>query len=96
MFQFYPENSHQIEMITTQSMKAGFTGGIIVDFPNSAKAKKYFLVLMTGGGAQQMPKALGKKTGLDQSGIKFQLSALSFFQEPRTRTRSRTKNDESV
>ncbi len=41
VFQFYPENSHQIEMITSQSMKAGFTGGLVVDYPNSTKAKKY-------------------------------------------------------
>jgi len=58
VFQFYPENSSQIEMITSQAMKAGFTGGILVDYPNSTKAKKFFLVLMTGG-VQQMPQALG-------------------------------------
>lgn len=29
-------------------MKNGFTGGLIVDFPNSNKAKKYFLFLMAG------------------------------------------------
>ena len=52
VFQFYPENARQIEMITAQSMRAGFTGGLVVDFPNSTKAKKYFLVLMTGGGNQ--------------------------------------------
>ena len=52
MFQFYPENAKQIEMITAQSMRAGFSGGLVVDFPNSTKAKKYFLVLMTGGGNQ--------------------------------------------
>lgn len=59
VFQFYPENSEQIQMITTQAMKAGFYGGLVVDFPNSTKAKKYFLVLMTGGVAQ-LPTALGK------------------------------------
>lgn len=59
VFQFYPDNSDEIEMITTQAMKAGFYGGLVVDFPNSTKAKKYFLVLMTGGAAQ-LPKALGK------------------------------------
>lgn len=59
VFQFYPENGDQIEMITTQAMKAGFYGGLVVDYPNSAKAKKYFLVLMTGGAAP-MPQALGK------------------------------------
>lgn len=58
VFQFYPENGEQIEMVTTQAMKAGFYGGIVVDYPNSTKAKKYFLVLMTGGMAQ-MPSALG-------------------------------------
>lgn len=58
-FQFYPENAEQIEMITAQAMKAGFYGGVVVDYPNSAKAKKYYLVLMTGGAAP-MPKALGK------------------------------------
>ena len=31
----------QLELITRQSMKAGFTGGLVVDFPNSTKAKKY-------------------------------------------------------
>lgn len=32
--------SPQLELITTQATKAGFTGGVVVDFPNSAKAKK--------------------------------------------------------
>lgn len=40
-------------------MKAGFYGGVVVDYPNSAKAKKFFLVLMTGGAAP-LPNALGK------------------------------------
>ena len=58
VFQFYPENPRQIEMVTSQAMKSGFTGGLVVDYPNSTKAKKFFLVLMTGG-QQQLPKALG-------------------------------------
>jgi hypothetical protein len=44
-------------MITSQSMKAGFTGGLVVDYPNSTKAKKFFLVLMTGG-SQPLPQVL--------------------------------------
>lgn len=59
VFQFYPENGEQIEMITAQAMKAGFYGGLVVDYPNSAKAKKYFLVLMTGGVAGELPRGLG-------------------------------------
>uniref|UniRef100_A0A1B6LPZ3 18S rRNA (guanine-N(7))-methyltransferase n=1 Tax=Graphocephala atropunctata TaxID=36148 RepID=A0A1B6LPZ3_9HEMI len=58
VFQFYPENSYQIELVTSEAMKAGFYGGLVVDFPNSTKAKKFFLVLMTGGAAP-LPKALG-------------------------------------
>ena len=66
VFQFYPENPKQIEMITSQAMKSGFTGGLVVDYPNSTKAKKVFLVLMTGG-QQQMPKALGTEAGAHQN-----------------------------
>jgi len=58
VFQFYPENSTQLELITSQSMKAGFSGGVVVDYPNSTKAKKYFLVLMTSG-KSALPAALG-------------------------------------
>ena len=40
MFQVYPENPDQMELITQQAMRAGFTGGVVVDYPNSTKAKK--------------------------------------------------------
>ncbi|XP_013142426.1 PREDICTED: probable 18S rRNA (guanine-N(7))-methyltransferase isoform X1 [Papilio polytes] len=58
VFQFYPENESQLELLTSQAMKAGFYGGVVIDYPNSAKAKKFFLVLMTGGSAP-LPQALG-------------------------------------
>lgn len=58
VFQFYPENSSQVELITAQAMKSGFQGGLVVDYPNSTKAKKFFLVLMTGG-MTALPPALG-------------------------------------
>lgn len=29
-------------------MKNGFTGGMIIDYPNSKKAKKYYLFLVAG------------------------------------------------
>ncbi|RXG53214.1 putative 18S rRNA (guanine-N(7))-methyltransferase, partial [Armadillidium vulgare] len=66
VFQFYPENDKQVELIVSQAMKAGFTGGLVVDFPNSTKAKKIFLVLMTGG-STALPKALtGEESGQQQ------------------------------
>ncbi|XP_066551623.1 18S rRNA (guanine-N(7))-methyltransferase [Amia ocellicauda] len=61
VFQIYPENSEQLELITAQAMKAGFTGGMVVDYPNSTKAKKFFLCLFAGvSGA--LPKGLGLET----------------------------------
>src|SRR5690606_12160524 len=57
VFQFYPENSAQVELITQQAMKSGFTGGLVIDYPNSTKAKKIFLVLFTGGAPQKLPAA---------------------------------------
>jgi len=71
VFQFYPESPDQIELITTQSMRAGFTGGVLIDYPNSAKAKKFFLVLMTGG-SQPMPQALGVEEENSTHAAKFE------------------------
>uniref|UniRef100_A0A3B5Q2Q4 18S rRNA (guanine-N(7))-methyltransferase n=1 Tax=Xiphophorus maculatus TaxID=8083 RepID=A0A3B5Q2Q4_XIPMA len=49
VFQLYPENSEQLELITSQAMRAGFSGGMVVDYPNSTKAKKFFLCLFADG-----------------------------------------------
>lgn len=48
VFQFYPSDPHQVHMITHAAMKCGFNGGVVLDFPNSARAKKYYLVLQAG------------------------------------------------
>ena len=55
--------------MTAQAIKAGFSGGVVVDYPNSTKAKKFFLVLMTAGG-QNLPKALG--TGQAENQVAFE------------------------
>jgi 18S rRNA (guanine1575-N7)-methyltransferase len=56
VFQFYPSDQHQIDLITTQARRAGFNGGLVIDFPESTKAKKYFLYLVAGGSANvEMP-----------------------------------------
>ena len=44
-------------MITNAAMKNGFTGGLIVDYPNSKKAKKYYLFLMAGFSEEIMEEA---------------------------------------
>jgi 18S rRNA (guanine1575-N7)-methyltransferase len=76
VFQFYPENSDQMELVTAQAMRAGFFGGVVVDYPNSTKAKKFFLVLMCGGAAAALPKALGEaeeKEGVSYSSKREQM-----------------------
>jgi 18S rRNA (guanine1575-N7)-methyltransferase len=35
-------------MVTTSAMKSGFTGGLVIDYPNSSRAKKYYLVIEAG------------------------------------------------
>merc|ERR1712165_591909 len=35
VLQFYPENPEQSEFIWSFAAKAGFTGGVLIDFPNS-------------------------------------------------------------
>lgn len=59
VFQLYPENPNQLELITTQATRAGFSGGVIIDYPNSTKAKKIFLCLFCGVPTPEMPTALG-------------------------------------
>jgi len=62
VLQFYPEDPAQMEMITGAAMRCGFSGGLVVDYPNSSKAKKFFLCLFAGMpvGGYQLPKALGE------------------------------------
>lgn len=58
VFQFYPENPQQLELINQQALKAGFVGGVVVDNPESTKTKKFFLVLSCGASAFRLPKAI--------------------------------------
>jgi hypothetical protein len=73
VIQLYPETPQQMELITSCAMRAGFTGGLVVDFPNSTKAKKYFLCLCAGNAElnYQTPAAQGVDVGdeeLDENG----------------------------
>ena len=55
VLQFYPESSEHAILISECAAKVGFAGGIVVDYPNSTKAKKHYLVLSfeRGGKAPQ-------------------------------------------
>lgn len=69
VLQFYPENVAQMELLTASAIRAGFSGGLLVDYPNSAKAKKYYLCLTAGPPAKgvQEPIPLGADT---ETGVK--------------------------
>ena len=56
MLQLYPSGPEQAELITSSALRVGFSGGLVVDFPNSTRAKKYFLVLMAGPSDGALPR----------------------------------------
>ncbi|KAF9966214.1 Williams Beuren syndrome chromosome region 22 protein, partial [Actinomortierella ambigua] len=64
IFQFYPENDDQVQLIMGVAVRCGFEGGLVVDYPNSRKAKKFYLCLFAGqevpGVHQQLPRGLGE------------------------------------
>jgi len=60
--QLYPETPEQLEMVTTAAMSCGFSGGVVVDFPHSTKAKKIFLCLFAGSDGA-VPEAKGGAAG---------------------------------
>ncbi|KAK0450976.1 S-adenosyl-L-methionine-dependent methyltransferase [Armillaria borealis] len=84
VFQFYPSSDDQIQLISSIAQKAGFGGGIVVDYPNSKKAKKIFLCLFVGGGgAQQVPQGLDGEVEEDGK---------ARFERRRERERTRSKS----
>lgn len=84
VFQFYPSSDDQITLISTIAQRAGFTGGLVIDYPNSNKAKKVFLCLMVGGGGH-VPK------GLDDEGDAAEESTTARFERRRERERARSR-----
>lgn len=76
-----------MQLITSIAQKAGFGGGVVVDFPNSKKARKVFLCLYVGGGGgqQQVPK------GLEGEEVDEEDDGRALFEKRRERLRSREK-----
>ena len=59
VLQFYPETAEQAVMISETATRVGFSGGVVVDYPNSAKAKKHYLVLSFDRGATARKRNAG-------------------------------------
>lgn len=87
VLQFYPENADQAVLISECAAKVGFAGGVVVDYPNSAKAKKHYLVL-TFDRAYTAPK------GLSDSGLRNEVRVDGGRREKRTVVRKK-KNGKS-
>jgi len=66
ILQFYPENSEQAVLIATAASRVGFAGGIVIDYPNSSKSKKYYLCLSFER-TYKVPQALGLSQGQQSS-----------------------------
>ena len=65
VFQFYPENDTQLRMINNAAMKSGFSGGLVIDYPNSRSAKKYYLCLFAGESHNDTPLPKAKTMDID-------------------------------
>lgn len=48
VLQFYPETDGQSAMAMAEAKRAGFGGGVVVDYPESKKARKFYLCLIAG------------------------------------------------
>lgn len=74
VLQFYPETAEQAVLITETATQCGFTGGVVVDYPNSAKAKKHYLVLSFDRSSAQRQGAVaasgGTKRVIKKGGMK--------------------------
>ena len=64
ILQFYPEDSAQAVLIAQAASRVGFSGGLLVDYPNSTKAKKYYLCLSFER-SYKVPTALGTGIGIE-------------------------------
>ncbi|KEP49464.1 williams-beuren syndrome critical region protein [Rhizoctonia solani 123E] len=81
VLQFYPQSDDQIQLIMGIAMKSGFQGGLVIDYPNSRKAKKYFLCLFSGGSSEggaskakvELPRGLdGEDPNQERENVRFE------------------------
>lgn len=87
VFQFYPESDDQVTFIMSQATRAGFGGGLVVDYPNSVKAKKIYLVLWVGGEMLVGPNGEGQ-------GVKQRLPQALDFDDATVKYETRKAQDQ--
>jgi 18S rRNA (guanine1575-N7)-methyltransferase len=62
-------------LIASAAMSVGFTGGLVVDYPNSSKAKKHYLCLCSGEQSFSVPAPISGGGGGASSGGGFHQGA---------------------
>jgi 18S rRNA (guanine1575-N7)-methyltransferase len=75
ILQFYPEDSAQAVLIAQAASRVGFSGGLLVDYPNSSKAKKYYLCLSFER-SYKVPTALGTGDGIETVARQIRLASI--------------------
>uniref|UniRef100_A0A0D9VMB0 Methyltransferase type 11 domain-containing protein n=1 Tax=Leersia perrieri TaxID=77586 RepID=A0A0D9VMB0_9ORYZ len=103
VLQFYADNVKQSEMIVTAAMRAGFAGGVVVDWPHSSKAKKSYLVLTCGPPSlnSSLPKGKGQDGAMcsdddesdDGSGDDGEAQTVGIYERNRPKKRQKTKKN---
>jgi len=69
VLQFYPETAEQAVLISECATNVGFSGGVVIDYPNSAKAKKYYLVLSFDKAARKATPLMGREGPKNQIAV---------------------------
>jgi 18S rRNA (guanine1575-N7)-methyltransferase len=70
----------------SQAKRAGFNGGLVIDFPESSKAKKYYLVLIIGGQSNPiLPKPMSSQ---DNSTVSYTERSTRSARGPRSGVKS--------
>ncbi|CAN6252909.1 unnamed protein product [Urochloa humidicola] len=101
VLQFYADNVKQSEMIVTFAMRAGFAGGVVVDWPHSSKAKKSYLVLTCGPPSinTSLPKGKGENGEMcsddddDESSDEDGVKTVGIYERNRSKKRQKTKKN---
>jgi len=68
VLQFYPENDAQSAMLMKSATQCGFGGGMVIDYPETQKKRKYYLCLVAGGGATMAQRATPKPLSGERPG----------------------------
>ncbi|EUC62130.1 williams-beuren syndrome critical region protein [Rhizoctonia solani AG-3 Rhs1AP] len=102
VLQFYPQSDDQIQLIMGIAMKSGFQGGLVIDYPNSRKAKKYFLCLFSGGSNEgsaakakvELPRGLdGEDPNQERENVRFEKRREKFKSQQKRRNIKKDSRD---